>query len=320
MAVTEHVSLLGQGVEAWNAWRRAYPDVHPDLVGSSFFGMNLTEANFIGANLTGMALIAVNLTRANLTGATIMDVNLSGSNLTGAILAGASLNDANLRFAVLCDADLVGASLQGAILIEANFSGANLVGADLSGASLVTADFTNTDLTGCRVYGVSAWGLKLDGAKQQNLIITDHGEPEITVDNIEVAQFIYLLLHNQKIRDVIDTITSKAVLILGRFTPERKEVLDMLREELRRRDRTPIIFDFDKPGRRNLTDTVKLLAQMVRYIIVDLSDPKSGCDLDAWSRQYPGGAPHCGGSEALLNAGGCAQKAVVHETRRDSIG
>src|SRR5215207_2029801 len=34
------------------------------------------------------------------------------------------------------------------------------------------------------------------------------GEPEITVDNIEVAQFVYLLLHNEKIRDVIDTITS----------------------------------------------------------------------------------------------------------------
>ena len=42
------------------------------------------------------------------------------------------------------------------------------------------------------------------------------------------------MLHNQKIRDVIDTITSKAVLILGRFTPERKAVLDALREELRR--------------------------------------------------------------------------------------
>jgi hypothetical protein len=34
------------------------------------------------------------------------------------------------------------------------------------------------------------------------------------------------MLHNQKVRDVIDTITSKAVLILGRFTDERKAVLD----------------------------------------------------------------------------------------------
>src|SRR5215471_5162444 len=92
------------------------------------------------------------------------------------------------------------------------------------------------DLTGCRIYGVSAWGLNLEGAKQQSLIITklaeNEPEPEITVDNLEVAQFIYLLLHNEKIRDVIDTITSKVVLILGRFTPERKAILDAIRDEL----------------------------------------------------------------------------------------
>jgi hypothetical protein len=83
------------------------------------------------------------------------------------------------------------------------------------------------------------------------LIITPSNEPEITVDNIEIAQFIYLLLNNQKIRDVIDTITSKVVLILGRFTPQRKAVLDALREELRRRDYLPILFDFDKPASRD---------------------------------------------------------------------
>ena len=40
-------------------------------------------------------------------------------------------------------------------------------------------------------------------------------EPDITVDNIEVAQFVYLLLHNEKIRDVIDTIGKKGVLLLA---------------------------------------------------------------------------------------------------------
>src|SRR6185312_13535354 len=46
--------------------------------------------------------------------------------------------------------------------------------------------------------------LELDGAKQQDLVITGWDEPKITVDDIEVAQFIYLLLNNKKIRDVID--------------------------------------------------------------------------------------------------------------------
>ena len=136
-------------------------------------------------------------------------------------------------------------------------------------------DLTGADLTGCRIYGVSAWGLKLEGAKQQNLVITPADEPEITVDNIEVAQFIYLMLNNQKIRDVIDTITSKAVLILGRFTDERKAVLDALREELRKRNYLPILFDFAVPATRDITETVSLLARMARFVVADITDARS---------------------------------------------
>src|SRR5262249_6120097 len=127
----------------------------------------------------------------------------------------------------------------------------------------------------CRIFGVSAWRLKLEGVKQHNLIITSYVEPEIAVDNIEVAQFIYLLLHNEKIRDVIDTITSKAVLILGRFTDERKAVLDALREELRKRDRLPILFDFAVPATRDITETISLLARMARFVVADITDARS---------------------------------------------
>jgi hypothetical protein len=144
----------------------------------------------------------------------------------------------------------------------------------LSGAGLVETNLVDADLTGCRIYGTSAWGLKLSPAtKQQNLIITATGEPAVTVDNVEVAQFIYLLLHNERIRGVIDTITSKVVLILGRFTDERKPVLDALRDELRGRDYLPVLFDFDKPANKDLTGTVQTLANMARFIIADLTDP-----------------------------------------------
>jgi hypothetical protein len=77
------------------------------------------------------------------------------------------------------------------------------------------------------------------------------------------------------LRDVIDTITSKAILILGRFTEERKKVLDALREELRKRDYLPILFDFEKPRSRNTDETITLLARMARFIIADISDAKS---------------------------------------------
>src|SRR5206468_792220 len=97
---------------------------------------------------------------------------------------------------------------------------------------MVKTNFNGANLSDCKVFGASAWDVQLEGTKQMNLVVTHPNHPAVTVDNLEVAQFIYLLLHNEKIRHVIDTITSKAVLIRGRFTAERKRVLDAIREEL----------------------------------------------------------------------------------------
>jgi uncharacterized protein YjbI with pentapeptide repeats len=300
MANDAHIFQLRKGVTAWNSWRDENPTSDPvlngvNLIKWNLLGANLSRANLSGADLSGADLSGADLSGAKLTGANLSLAILNGANLRGANLIesyfiGASLDGANLSEANLCRATFSGAKLNGANLGGARLNGANLGGArlneaDLSRASLLRADLqaatlvdtvlTGADLTGCRIYGVSAWRVKLGGAKQQNLIVTPANEPEVTVDNIEVAQFIYLLLHNQKIRDVIDTITSKAVLILGRFTDERKAVLDALREELRKHDYLPILFDFGVPATRDITETVSLLARMARFIIADLTDPSS---------------------------------------------
>jgi hypothetical protein len=142
---------------------------------------------------------------------------------------------------------------------------------------LVGTNFARADLSGCAIYGSAAWDVELEGTIQTDLIITPDGHPPIRVDDLEVGQFLYLMLYNQKLRRVIDTITSKVVLILGRFTPERRRVLDALREELRKAGRgyVPVVFDFEKPERRDLTETVTLLAHMARFIIADITDPHS---------------------------------------------
>ena len=187
---------------------------------------------------------------------------------------------ARLNGTFLIETNLSRANLSGAILVGTNLSRANLSGADLSVANLSQATFVGTNLeganlTGCFVYGVSVWGVRLKGAIQSNLVITPHEESLIQVDNLEFAQFVYLLLNNERIRHVIDTITSKVVLILGRFTPERKPVLDVIRDELRKRDYLPVLFDFQKPDSKDLTGTVTTLANMARFIIADLTEPSS---------------------------------------------
>ena len=138
---------------------------------------------------------------------------------------------------------------------------------------MVDVNLRGTKLCDCRIFGISVWKVETDDqTEQNNLILGDQSDPVLTVDNLKVAQFIYLLLNNEEIRGVIDTITSKVVLILGRFTPERKRILDALREELRRHDYMPVMFDFEKPTSQGYTDTITTLARMARFIIADLTD------------------------------------------------
>ena len=300
MANPEHLAKLKEGVDAWNQWRKQRPTFEPDLSGAGLGRANLGGASLVRADFSGANLSEAYLSRANFNGANLRGANLNTADLTGAYLGAADLSGAYLREAHLCGADLraanlsetdlFGADLSMAKLYGANLSGADLFGADLSkaelyranlrGADLTRATLINTNLEGanltaCKVYGISAWNLKLEGAIQANLVITPPGESPIQVDNLEVAQFIYLLLNNQKIRSVIDTITSKVVLILGRFTPERKVVLDAIRDELRKRDYLPVLFDFEKPASRNLTETISTLAHMARFVIADITDAKS---------------------------------------------
>ncbi len=315
MANQEHLDMLKLGVEVWNKWREEHPFIQPDLSRANLSGANLSEANLFRANLDGADLSEADLnwtilSKANLSGVdlrgkdlwvtNLLGANLSRANLSGLARFPPSLREANLLEANLSNADLsrknlsetilTGANLSGTILTGANLSGANLSnqdlsnkdlsGADLSGANLskttlVGTNLANTKLKDCTIYGIAVWDVQLNGAEQINLTITPVDQPTISVDNLKIAQFIYLLLNNAEIREVIDTITSKVVLILGRFSPVRKGVLDTLRDELRKRNYTPVLFDFEKPASRDLTETVSTLAHMARFVIADITDAKS---------------------------------------------
>jgi hypothetical protein len=280
MGNNEHIEILQRGVDVWDEWRAQNPEIIPDLS-----GMSVNEGDFIGANLQGANLSGANCYQAEFGPANLAGADLSDSVFVKADFNRADLSGANLRRAILGGANFAMAHLAGAHLEQADLTGAifwrtDLTDADLRGAKLFSANLTEAylqgaDLTGCPIYGISVWNVDLTKTKQEQLIVTRPDEPEIRVDNLEMAQFIYLLLNNQKIRNVIDTITSKVVLILGRFTPERKQVLDAIREELGRRNYTPIVFDFEIPANRDITETVSTLAHMSRFIIADLTDAKS---------------------------------------------
>jgi hypothetical protein len=281
MANAEHLALLQQGTEIWNDWRIRNPESFPDFNKADLTRAALKRANLRRAALSGANLGQADLTRAALKGANLKRAVLSGVNLfqtdlTRATLKGANLGWANLKRAVLSGANLSGANLEDANLRSANLSHANLSGASLNRAELIGTDISGADLTGSSIYGIAAWDVKLTtDTRQENLTITPPDQPVIMVDNIKVAQFIYLLLNNEEIRDVIDTITSKAVLILGRFSDDRKTILNALRDALRNKGFLPIVFDFERPKGRDFTETIMTLAGMSCFVIADITNPRS---------------------------------------------
>lgn len=304
MSNRQHAELLRSGVGAWNSNRPEWPDLRGenfsglDLAGAQLDGSVLTDASLANARLDGASLRGVFLSGTDLSGASLRGANLYYARLVRSTLSGGMLDDASLVGVTLDGSNLAGASLRGANLTAAHMRGTDLTGADLSRARLVSASLMLSNLNGAtlteaelsgatlvqtkihgatfdraRVYGIAAWDLEGRPQSSDELFINREGS--VTVSDLKIAQFIYLMLENDEVRGIIDAMTSRVVLILGRFTAERKAVLDALRAELRHRNRVPIVFDFAVPEARNVTETVGLLANMARYVIADLSDPRS---------------------------------------------
>jgi uncharacterized protein YjbI with pentapeptide repeats len=245
------------------------------LDGANLAAADFSRADFSGASLDGSHLTDANLQSANLTGANLDKSNLYQANLSGAVLRAVKLRWANLTSANLQGVDLRGSDLTGTSFIGADLSRADLRGANLRYSRIIESKVDDANFSNCRVYGISAWDVSSSGAIESDLIITPPDESTITVDSLEVAQFVYLLLSSAKIRQTIDTITAKVVLILGRFTPERLAILERIREALRNRSYLPMLFDFKGPTHRDSTETISTLAHLARFVIVDLTDARS---------------------------------------------
>jgi uncharacterized protein YjbI with pentapeptide repeats len=238
MANPEHLAKLKEGIKAWNRWRKPNPTIQPDLFEANLDSADLTGANLKKADLVGAKLSGAKLSKADLRAADLSEAYLSEADLSGAKLAKAHLREADLSRVNLSEANLREADLSRVNLSEANLSRANLSKAFLYKANLSMADLAGVDLSRVNLIEANLSETKLIGANF-------HG-----------------------------VITSKIVLILGRFIPERKVVLDAIREKLRKRGYVSVLCGFGWTTEKKVTE-ITMLANMARFIIADLTDPMS---------------------------------------------
>lgn len=160
MANPEHLELLMQGVETWNAWREeklVCPDLtdaplsNIDLVSVNLHLADLRGTNLSGARLSMGNLIHTKFDNANLSGAIIGNAEMRHARFSGAKLSHALLGNSDMRHANFNGASLTGVNCWGADISHADFSYANLSNAKLGNVILIStilreADFTNVRL------------------------------------------------------------------------------------------------------------------------------------------------------------------------------
>ncbi len=262
----------------WNAWRARHPRIVPDLRGADLSGLNLQDIRLDRAQLSGAALDGATfrtgtLRHANLRGCSMFHCDCSYTDLTGA-----RLDDAHMEQTYFLEANMRGASLRRASLIGSNFN---------------RADLRGTDLRETLVWGTSVWNVTRDEATKQTGIRTgggffdpadpgnwpaDRDRPYYgpRVDDIALAAFISLVEQNRaSIASLLDAASDKLVLLLGRFRGRQADVLIALERAIGDLDYLPIVFRFEGPKDRDVIETVAMLAGMSKFVIADLTSPRS---------------------------------------------
>lgn len=283
MSNSSHVLILRGGSVAWNQWRADNPEIKPDL---SYLNFESTEALGSPPLYDIVDISNFNFSNTDLRGASIRNAYAVNASFIGAYIVAADLcfanfcycdfSKANLRLSKIGSTEFEHCTFRSTDFAyctaqETKFVNSEFFEVDMQYMQLAATDFSNAKLHGAFVYGIAAWDLKLEGCSQSDLVITNPDSAPVTVSDLEVAQFIYLMLNNQRLRSILNVVTSKVVLILGRFTEARKEVLKDLQNELSQRDYVPVIFDFERPHSRTFLETASTLAHMACFIVADFT-------------------------------------------------
>ena len=277
--------ILMQGANIWNAWRERNPGpVHfakphwydsPGPGGLQVKGMN--HVNFSGMNMSGVSIYNAFAEGLNLRDSVFEDTHFEEGDFSGANFDGATFH--NTKF-------------NKTILTGAHFDGATFVNCNLNRVNLVGASFHVKEITETVVYGIAAWDLQTsDDMKQSKLVIErtydlysdliQQGKVPMMVDDIELAQFVYYLSSHKKMRDALNILNDRGVLLLGRFKDGGLERLYTMREWFQGKGYMPMIFDFARPDNLSLTETVVTMAGLSKFVVVDLSGSSVPAELQA---------------------------------------
>src|SRR5215471_18240933 len=276
--------ILMQGAKTWNRWRKRIPA-----------GLKFNRPHWYYCPGRGGKQVKgrnrVDFSGMNLSGASIYKAFAEGLNLRKAVFENTFFEEGDFSRADFSGATFRNTRFNKTILTDAKFDGATFVNCNLNRVNLVNASFRVKEITETVVYGIAAWDLKTsDETKQSKLVIErtydfysdiiQQGKVPMMVDDIELAQLVYYL-SNQKMRDALNILNDRGVLLLGQFKDGGLERLNSMRERLQRKSYMAMIFDFARPDNLSLTETVVTMAGLSKFIVADLSGSSVPAELQS---------------------------------------
>ena len=272
------------GAKAWKAWREDNPGSiiskphwysSPGRGGRQIKGRN--RVDFSGAALSGV---------------TILNAFAEGIRLHDTVIENTIFEEGDFSRADFSGAQFRNTRFNKTILTGANFDGATFVNCNLNRVNLVGASFCVREITETVVYGIAAWDLTTSAEMKQSKLVIEKtyefysdlvaaGKIPLMVDDIELAQFVYYLSNHRRIRDTLNILNARGVLVLGGFRNGGLERLNAIRERLARHGYMAMVFDFARPDSLSLTETVVTMAGLSKFVVVDVTGPSIPHELQA---------------------------------------
>ncbi len=153
------ISLSKNDCTYWNDWRKAHPDVQPQLSGinfrpkrqnGKFIGIRLDGYNFCSTNLEG-----VQLQYAQITNVTFENANLRESSLIQANLNTCELNNCDLTQIRLADTLMENCNLKNTNLMRAFLFNSKFISTNFSNSFMAESEMTSSKFDNCKFHSTN---------------------------------------------------------------------------------------------------------------------------------------------------------------------
>jgi hypothetical protein len=235
---------------------------------------------------------AFDFSNLHLSNVSIYNAFAEGLNIQNSVFENVLFSDGDFSRANFSNCQFINTKFNKTIFTDSYFHGASFINCNLNRVNLTNADFQIKEIRDTVIYGISSWDIKItEDSLQSNLVIErtydlyseiiSQGRIPLMVDNIELAQFIYYLSNHKKLRDTINILNRKGVLLLGKFKDGGLERLYKIRDWFASQNYLPMIFDFDRPSSLDYTETIVTMSGLAKLVVADLSGDSVPQELHA---------------------------------------